>query len=117
MSYFTVVSFVHAIAKRCPLKRDRQQLSQLVQFQKELAVNYGKLVSVSVDPPLVQAAFRAGLGAEWPFLCDEKLELIKRINILDTTEGEYAYRPQPYTFILHPDLTIYKIYDVCVGSD
>jgi peroxiredoxin len=78
---------------------------------KELAVNYGKLVSVSVDPPLVQAAFRAGLGAKWVFLCDEKLELIERINILDTTEGEYAYRPQPYTFILHPDLTIYKIYD------
>jgi cold shock CspA family protein/peroxiredoxin len=93
----------------CP--RDRQQLSQLVQFQNELAINYGKLVTISVDPPMVQAAFRAGLGAQWSFLCDEKRELLKQINILDSTEGEYAYRAQPYTFILKSDLTIYKIYN------
>lgn len=93
----------------CP--RDRQQLQQLVQFQDELAVNYCQLVAVGVDPPLVQAAFRAGLGAKWPFLCDQERQLIKKINILDETEGEYAYRAQPYTFVLQPDLTIYKIYN------
>jgi cold shock CspA family protein/peroxiredoxin len=93
----------------CP--RDRQQLSQLVQFQSELTVNYGKLVTIGVDPPLVQAAFRAGLGAQWQFLCDEQHTLIKQINILDETEGEYAFRAQPYTFVLYPDLTIYKIYN------
>jgi len=93
----------------CP--RDRQQLPQLVQFQNELAVNYCKLVTISVDPPVVQAAFRAGLGAQWPFLCDEGRSLVKQINILDETEGEYAYRPQPYTFVLCPDLTIHKIYN------
>lgn len=93
----------------CP--RDRQQFRQLVEFQAELAVNYGKLVAVSVDPPLVQAAFRAGLGAQWQFLADEQREVIKQINILDETEGEYAYRAQPYTFVLRPDLTIHKIYN------
>ncbi len=93
----------------CP--RDRQQLPQLVQFQSELAVNYGKLITVSVDPPIVQAAFRAGLGAQWHFLCDENRDLIKQINILDETEGEYAYRAQPYTFVLRPDLSIHKIYN------
>ena len=93
----------------CP--RDQQQMRQLVEFQRELAVNYGKLVAVSADPPLVQAAFRAGLGAQWPFLSDERREVIKQINILDETEGEYAYRAQPYTFILQPDLRIYKIYN------
>ncbi|MCC5639791.1 cold shock domain-containing protein [Nostoc sp. CHAB 5844] len=93
----------------CP--RDRQQLLQLVQFQNELAVNYGKLVTISVDPPIVQAAFRAGLGAGWQFLCDETRLLVKQLNILDETEGEYAYRPQPYTFVLHPDLTIHSIYN------
>lgn len=93
----------------CP--RDREQLSQLVQFQNELAINYGRLVTISVDSPMVQAAFRAGLGAQWSFLCDEKRELITEINILDSTEGEYAYRAQPYTFILKSDLTIYKIYN------
>jgi cold shock CspA family protein/peroxiredoxin len=93
----------------CP--RDQQQMRQLVQFQSELAVNYGKLVTVSADPPLVQAAFRAGLGAGWPFLSDERREVIKRINILDETEGEYAYPAQPYTFVLRADLSIHKVYD------
>jgi len=93
----------------CP--RDRQQMLQLVQFQSELAVNYCQLVTISTDSPLVQAAFRAGLGAQWTFLADEKRQVIEQINILDETEGEYAYRAQPYTFVLRPDLTIYKIYN------
>lgn len=93
----------------CP--RDRQQMLQLVQFQQEIAVNYCQLVTVSTDSPLVQAAFRAGLGAQWTFLADEKRHVVKQINILDETEGEYAYRAQPYTFVLRPDLTIYKIYN------
>src|SRR5216684_6930864 len=93
----------------CP--RDQQQMRQLVEFQRELAVNYGKLVAVSADPPLVQAAFRAGLGAQWTFLSDEQRMAIKQINILDETEGEYAYRAQPYTFVLRPDLHIHAIYN------
>jgi peroxiredoxin/cold shock CspA family protein len=93
----------------CP--RDQQHMRQLVELQSELAVNFGKLVTVSTDAPLTGAAFRAGLGAEWPFLSDEKREVIERIGILDETEGEYAYVSQPYTFVLRPDLTIYKIYD------
>src|SRR5215472_14533824 len=93
----------------CP--RDQQQMRLLVEFQDELAVNYGKLVAVSVDPPLVQAAFRAGLGARWSFLSDEQRSVIKQINILDETEGEYAYRAQPYTFVLRPDLGIHAIYN------
>jgi cold shock CspA family protein/peroxiredoxin len=93
----------------CP--RDQEQMRQLVRFQSELAVNYGKLVTVSVDPPRVQAAFRAGLGAEWPFLSDEEREVIRRIDILDETEGEYAYTAQPYTVVLRADLTIHKVYN------
>ena len=93
----------------CP--RDQQHMRQLVELQAELAVNFGRLVTVSADAPLVGAAFRAGLGAEWPFLSDENREVIERIGILDETEGEYAYVARPYTFVLRPDLTIHKIYD------
>jgi cold shock CspA family protein/peroxiredoxin len=93
----------------CP--RDQRQMRQLVDFQQELSVNYGKLVAVSADPPLVQAAFRAGLGAQWTFLSDEHRVVIRQLNILDETEGEYAYRAQPYTFMLRPDLTIHAIYN------
>ena len=93
----------------CP--RDQQQMRRLVEFQSELKVNYCKLVAVSVQSPMVQAAFRAGLGANWPFLADEKREIIRAINILDETEGEYADPAQPYTFVLRPDLRIHKIYN------
>ncbi|MDJ0694113.1 redoxin domain-containing protein [Mastigocoleus sp. MO_188.B34] len=93
----------------CP--RDLQQMRQLVQFQDELKVNYCRLTSISVDPPIVQAAFRAGLGAEWTFLSDRKREAIAQLNIIDETEGEYANCAQPYTFVLRPDLTIHKIYN------
>jgi cold shock CspA family protein/peroxiredoxin len=93
----------------CP--RDQEQMRQLVQFQRELAVNYGRLVSISADPPIVNAAFRAGLGAEWPFLSDVERAVIKQLDILDETEGEYAYRAQPYTFVLRPDLRIHAIYN------
>src|SRR5260370_30152384 len=93
----------------CP--RDQEQMRQLVQFQRELAVNYSRLVSISADPPLVNAAFRAGLGAQWPFLSDVERAVIKQVDILDETEGEYAYRAQPYTFVLRPDLRIHAIYN------
>ena len=93
----------------CP--RDQQQMRGLVRLGDELAVNYCKLVTVSADAPVVSAAFRAGLGAGWPFLSDEGREVIRRIGILDETEGEYAYRSRPYTFVLGPDLAIRKVYD------
>ena len=93
----------------CP--REQEQMRGLVRFQSELAVNYCKLVTVSADPPMVGAAFRAGLGAEWSFLSDEGREVIRGINILDETEGEYARTAQPYTFVLRPDLTVHRIYD------
>ena len=93
----------------CP--RDQEQMRHLVRFQSELAVNYCKLVTISTDPPKVQAAFRAGLGARWTFLSDETRLLTKTINILDETEGEYAYTAQPYTFVLRPNLTIHRVYN------
>ena len=83
----------------CP--RDQRQMRQLVDFQQELSVNYGKLVTVSADPPLVQAAFRAGLGAQWTFLSDEHRVVIRQLNILDETEGEYAYRAHTLSYIYH----------------
>jgi peroxiredoxin/cold shock CspA family protein len=93
----------------CP--RDQEQMRHLVNFQNELRVNYCKLVVVNADPPMVSAAFRAGLGARFPFLSDAHRTVIKQIGILDETEGEYAYRSRPFTFVLRPDLTVFRIYD------
>lgn len=93
----------------CP--RDNRQMRELVQFQQELQVSYIQLVTISVEPSPVQAAFRAGLGATWPFLSDESRAAVKQLNILDETEGEYAYVAQPYTFVLRPDLTVHRLYN------
>ena len=93
----------------CP--RDQEHMRHLVGFQSELAVNFGRLVTVSADPPRVGAAFRAGLGAEWPFLSDEERTVIEGLGILDETEGEYAGVSRPFTFVLRPDLTVHRVYD------
>ena len=92
----------------CP--RDNQQMRELVEFHRALRVSYVGLVTISTETPMVQAAFRAGLGAEWTFLSDENRELVKKLDILDETEGEVAYVAQPYTFVLRPDLTVHSIY-------
>ena len=90
----------------CP--RDNRQMWELLEFQRVLKVSYIRLVTISTESSMVLAAFRAGLGAQWTFLSDEKRALVKQINILDETEGEYAYVAQPYTFVLRPDLIIHS---------
>ncbi|HEV8717565.1 MAG TPA: cold shock domain-containing protein [Candidatus Binatia bacterium] len=93
----------------CP--RDRLQLSQLTAFYPEVVLNYASLVAISVDPPIVAAAYRAGLGAPFPFLSDQDRVAISQLGIVDNTDGEYPNVAIPHTFCLAPDLTIDKIYN------
>ncbi len=81
----------------------------LTEFQKELAVNYCKLAVASVDPPEVNAAFRAGLGAEFPFLSDQDRVVVRQLDMVETSKsrGETAI---PYAFSLMPDLTVHNLY-------
>lgn len=85
------------------------QLRLLTEFQKELAVNYCKLAVVSVDPPEVNAGFRAGLGAGFLFLSDQDRSVIKQLDMIEMSKshGETAI---PYTFSLMPDLTVHNLY-------
>ncbi len=66
---------------------------------------------VSVDPPPVQAAFRAGLGARFPFLSDSELKLTDELGIRETTDQRHGPLPVPFTFALLPDLTIHRIFN------
>ena len=66
---------------------------------------------MSVDPPPVAAAFKAGLGASFPFLSDEKLRLIDELGIRETTDKIHGPLPVPFTFALLPDLTIHRIFN------
>ncbi len=68
------------------------------------------MVSVTVDPPEVVSAFRAGLGARWTILSDSGREWMERLDLEETTDP--LHRPYvPFTFSLHPDLTIHQVYD------
>ncbi len=66
---------------------------------------------ISVDPPRVQEAFQAGLGARFPFLCDENLELTDKLGIRESTDKHHGPLPVPFTFALLPDMTIHKIFN------
>ena len=86
------------------------QLRLLTEFQKELAINYCKVAVVSVEPPEVNAAFRAGLGASFPFLSDWERHAIKELDMVDTSDGKHGLIAIPYAFCLMPDLTVHNIY-------
>jgi hypothetical protein len=59
----------------------------------------------------VQAAFKAGLGARFPFLSDEQLRLTDELGIRETTDKIHGPLPVPFTFALLPDLTIHRIFN------
>lgn len=69
------------------------------------------MAAISVDPPRVLAAFKAGLGARFPFLSDAGLELTDELGIRETTDKQHGPLPVPFTFALLPDLTIHRIFN------
>jgi peroxiredoxin len=82
----------------------------LVRLQEELEVAYVRVVSVSVDPPPVAAAFRAGVGARWTFLCDPDRSAQDALGLREVTDT--VYRPYlPTVFTLWPDLRVQRRYD------
>jgi peroxiredoxin len=92
----------------CP--KEQRFFRRLVALQDELEVAYCRLLSLSVDPPEVAYAFRAGLGARWPFLCDPTREAQDRLGLRETTDTRHdPYVPR--VFVLRPDLTVHREYD------
>lgn len=82
----------------------------LVGLQDEFEVAYSKLVVVSIDPPEVQSAFRAGLGARFTFLSDAERRWIDRLDLLEHTDtNHHPYRPA--AFSLFPDLRVHAAYN------
>jgi len=92
----------------CP--KEQRYFRRLVALQEELEVGYARIVSVSIDPPPVAAAFRAGLGARWTFLCDPDRTELERLGLRETTDtvnDPYV----PAVFTLGPDLRVHAAYD------
>ena len=92
----------------CP--KEQTFFRRLVRLQDELEVSYARIVSVSVDPPPVSAAFRAGLGARWTFLSDPERTAQAELKLRETTDT--VYNPYvPRVFVLDPELRIESVYD------
>lgn len=92
----------------CP--KERTFFRQLLALQEELEVGYARLVSLSVEPPEVQAAFRAGLDARWTFLSDSERRYLDDLGLRETTDTFHdPYVPTVFTLL--PDLTIHRVYN------
>jgi peroxiredoxin len=92
----------------CP--KEQAYFRRLVALQDEVEVAYARIISVSVDPPAVAAAFRAGLGARWTFLCDPDRTVQAQLGLRETTDTvNQPYAPTVFT--LFPDLTVHQAYD------
>lgn len=92
----------------CP--KEQAFFRRLVALQAELEVSYVRVVSLSVDPPPVAAAFRAGIGARWTFLCDPERTALELLGLRETTDT--VHHPYvPAVFSLFPDRTIHTAYD------
>ena len=53
----------------CP--KEQVRVRGLVTMQEEIQREYGRIAAVTVDEPYVNGAFRAGIGAQFPFLSDQ----------------------------------------------
>jgi peroxiredoxin len=92
----------------CP--KEQTYFRLLAALQDEVEVAYTRLVSVSIDEPVTQSAFRAGLDARWTFLSDHERRYVDALELRETTDT--VHRPYvPTTFTLRPDLTIHSVYN------
>ena len=91
----------------CP--KEQVRLANLVGLQEELQREYGRIAVVTVDEPYVNGAFRAGLGADFPFLSDEERRIAEELDLLELTDE--LHRPfLPFTFALDSNLVIRKVW-------
>jgi peroxiredoxin len=92
----------------CP--KEQAFFRRLLALQDDAEVAYSGIVSVSVDPPEVSAAFRAGLGARWTFLSDPDREVQIQLRLRETTDtlnDPYV----PAVVVISPDLRIHAAYN------
>jgi peroxiredoxin len=91
----------------CP--KEQVRVRGLVGMQDEIQREYGNIAVVTVDEPYVNGAFRAGLGADFPFLSDEDRAVAEELDLLELTDE--WHRPYlPLTFVLDSRLRIRGIW-------
>ena len=92
----------------CP--KEQRYMRGLCRLQDEFEVAYARIVVLSVDPPEVQSAFRAGLGARFTFLSDAETPLAAAAG----AARDHRHRAPPLPARgLHaqPDLRVHRTYN------
>jgi peroxiredoxin len=91
----------------CP--KEQVRLRGLVSMQEEIQREYGRIAVATVDAPYANGAFRAGLGAGFPFLSDEERAVAEELDLLELTDEKH--RPfLPLTFVLDSALRIVRVW-------
>ena len=91
----------------CP--KEQIRLRTLVAMQDEIQREYGRLAAVTVDEPYANGAFRAGLGAAFPFLSDEERRVARELDLLELSDAKHL--PYlPFTFALDARLEIVRVW-------
>jgi peroxiredoxin len=91
----------------CP--KEQVRLRMLVAMQDEIQREYGRIAVVTVDEPYVNGAFRAGLGARFPFLSDVDRAVAEELDLLELTDAKH--RPfLPFTFLIDSMLRIQRVW-------
>jgi peroxiredoxin len=91
----------------CP--KEQVRVRTLVSMQEEVQREYGRIAAVTVDSPYVNGAFRAGIGAGFPFLSDEERRVAEELDLLELTDAKH--RPfLPLTFVLDSTRRIHSVW-------
>src|SRR2546429_9582880 len=91
----------------CP--KEQVRVRMLVDLQEEVQREYGAIAAVTVDGPYANGAFRAGVGASFPFLSDEERRVAEELDLLELTDAKH--RPfLPFTFVLDSLLRIHGVW-------
>ena len=88
----------------CP--KEQVRLRTLVTMQEEIQREYGAIVAVTVDEPYVNGAFRAGLGAAFPFLSDGNRSVARELDLLEHSDAKHLPF-LPFTFVLDSQLGVH----------
>jgi peroxiredoxin len=87
----------------CP--KEQVRLRTLVAMQDEIQREYGRITAVTVDEPYANGAFRAGLGAAFPFLSDEGRRVGEELDLLELSDAKHVPF-LPFTFVLDSRIRI-----------
>jgi peroxiredoxin len=92
----------------CP--KEQAFFRRLLALQDDAEVAYSRILSISVDLPAVNAAFRAGLGARWTFLSDPERALQTQLRLRETTDTlNHPY--VPVVVVIDPALRVHATYN------